>query len=266
MRKIDELFLSDPFLGARRIALMLGQEGFRVNRKRVKRLMRVMGLVALGPKPRTSKPAPGYKIFPYLLKGMRSDRPNQVWAADITYIPIGAAFSISWPSWTGPREQCSPSGSPTPWIPRSALKPWTKRWRAMVRQRSSTPIRAASSPRRLSPTASSSLRTSAFRWTAVVGYDNIFIERLWCSMKHEDVYLKGYADGREARAGIGAWIFFYNERRPHQGLAYRTPMTVWRDGALENGATRSCGHVDNARASYPNRPTAATASNHDMAA
>ena len=165
MRKIDELFLSHPFLGARRIALMLGQEGFRVNRKRVKRLMRVMGLVALGPKPRTSKPAPGHKIFPYLLKGMKIDRPNQVWAADITYIPMGAAFSISWPSWTGPREQCSPSGSPTPWIPRSALKPWTKRLRAMVRQRSSTPIRAASSPRRLSPTGSS-LRTSAFRWTA----------------------------------------------------------------------------------------------------
>ena len=92
MRKIDELFLSHPFLGARRIALMLGQEGFRVNRKRVKRLMRVMGLVALGPKPLTSKPAPGHRIFPYLLKGMKIDRPNQVWAADITYIPIGRGF------------------------------------------------------------------------------------------------------------------------------------------------------------------------------
>ena len=78
--------------------------------------------------------------------------------------------------------------------------------------------------------------------------DNIFIERLWRSLKYEEVYLKGYADGREARAGIGSWISFYNERRPHQGLAYRTPMAVWRDGALENGAARGCGHVDNARA------------------
>jgi putative transposase len=92
MRRIDELFTAWPFLGSRRMAQMLGGDGHAVNRKRVQRLMRKMGIAALGPKPRTSKPAPGHKIFPYLLRGMSIDRPNQVWAADITYIPIGRGF------------------------------------------------------------------------------------------------------------------------------------------------------------------------------
>jgi transposase InsO family protein len=92
MRRIDELFLAHPFLGSRRIALMLGEDGCAFNRKRIQRLMRRMGIAALGPKPRTSKPATGHKIYPYLLRGLRIDRPNQVWAADITYIPIGRGF------------------------------------------------------------------------------------------------------------------------------------------------------------------------------
>src|SRR3954463_1825184 len=88
MRRIDELFLAHPFLGSRRMARMLSREGARVNRKRVQRLMRLMGIEALGPKPSTSKPAPGHKIYPYLLRGLTIERPNHVWAADITYIPI----------------------------------------------------------------------------------------------------------------------------------------------------------------------------------
>jgi putative transposase len=264
MRKIDELFLSHPFLGARRIALMLGQEGFRVNRKRVKRLMRVMGLVALGPKPRTSKPAPGHKIFPYLLKGMKIDRPNQVWAADITYIPIGRGFLYL-----------------------VAIMDWASR--AVLAFRLSNTMDTAfclealdealarhGTPEIFNTDQGSQFTSAAFTDRLIAQdirvsmdgrgryLDNIFIERLWRSMKHEDVYLKGYADGREARAGIGAWISFYNERRPHQGLAYRTPMAVWRDGALENGATRSCGHVDNARA-LPTGPQRQQ-QEHDMAA
>ena len=264
MRKIDELFLSHPFLGARRIALMLGQGGFRVNRKRVKRLMRVMGLVALGPKPRTSKPAPGHRIFPYLLKGMKIDRPNQVWAADITYIPIGRGFLYL-----------------------VAIMDWASR--ALLAFRLSNTMDTAfclealdealarhGTPEIFNTDQGSQFTSAAFTDRLIAQdirvsmdgrgryLDNIFIERLWRSMKHEDVYLKGYADGREARAGIGALIFFYNERRPHQGLAYRAPMTVWRDGALENGATRSCGHVDNARA-LPTGPQRQP-QEHDMAA
>jgi putative transposase len=92
MRRIDELFLAYPFLGSRRMAAMLSADGVRVNRKPVQRLMRKMGIAALGPKPRTTKPAPGHKIFPYLLRNMAIGRPNQVWAADITYLPIGRGF------------------------------------------------------------------------------------------------------------------------------------------------------------------------------
>jgi putative transposase len=92
MRRIDELFTQFPFLGSRRLALMLGEQGLPINRKRMQRLMRQMGMAALGPKPRTTKPAPGHKVFPYLLRGLVIDRPNQVWAADITYVPIGRGF------------------------------------------------------------------------------------------------------------------------------------------------------------------------------
>jgi putative transposase len=92
MRLIDELFTAWPFLGSRRLAVMLREKGYSINRKRVRRLMRKMGIAALGPKPRTTKPAPGHKIFPYLLRDLAIDRPNQVWAADITYIPIGRGF------------------------------------------------------------------------------------------------------------------------------------------------------------------------------
>ncbi len=92
MRRIDELFTQFPFLGSRRLALMLGEQGLPINRKRMQRLMRQMGIAALGPKPRTTRPAPGHKVFPYLLRGLVIDRPNQVWAADITYLPIGRGF------------------------------------------------------------------------------------------------------------------------------------------------------------------------------
>src|SRR5258708_19344190 len=92
MRRIDELFTAWPFLGSRRMAAMLGAEGHTINRKHVQRLMRRMGLAALGPKPHTTKPTPGHRIFPYLLRNLAIDRPNQVWAADITYVPIGRGF------------------------------------------------------------------------------------------------------------------------------------------------------------------------------
>lgn len=92
MRRLDELFMAHPFLGSRRMVAMLRAEGMAINRKRVQRLMRRMGIAALGPKPRTTRPAPGHKIYPYLLRGLTIDRPNQVWAADITYLPIGRGF------------------------------------------------------------------------------------------------------------------------------------------------------------------------------
>jgi putative transposase len=113
MRRIDELFTAWPFLGSRRMTVMLRAEGEFVNRKRVQRLMRLMGIAALGPKPRTSKPAGGHRIYPYLLLNLTIERANHVWAADITYIPIGRGFSIWSRSSTGHRARCSRGGCRT---------------------------------------------------------------------------------------------------------------------------------------------------------
>jgi len=230
MRRLDELYLVWPFFGSRRMTAMLRAEGYRINRKRVRRLMRLMGLTALGPKPQTSKPAPGHKIYPYLLRELVIERPNQVWAADITYIPIGRGFLYL-----------------------VAIMDWASRavlaWRLSNTLDAEFCVRALEealarfgTPEIFNTDQGSQFTSSGFtsvlqrtgvrismdgrgRWL-----DNVFIERLWRSLKYEEVYLKSYADGREARAGIAAWIVFYNATRPHQGLGGRAPMTVWREG------------------------------------
>ena len=238
-RRIDELFTAWPFLGSRRLTTLLRSEGHAINRKRVQRLMRKMGIAALGPKPRTTTPAPGNKIYPYLLREMTIDRPNQVWAADITYIPIGRGFLYL--------------VAVMDWASRAVLS-----WRLSNTMEASFCVAALEEalarfgkPEIFNTDQGSQFTSAAFTGTlAAAGVrismdgrgrwmDNVFIERLWRSLKHEDIYLKGYADGREARAGIGAWIAFYNTRRPHQALADRTPMAVWRagvTGALDDRA------------------------------
>jgi putative transposase len=230
MRRLDELFTTWPFLGSRRMAAMLRAEGRRINRKRVQRLMRQMGIAALGPKPRTTNPAPGHKIFPYLLRGMVIDRPNQVWAADITYLPIGRGFLYL-----------------------VAIMDWASRavlaWRLSNSMDVSFCVSALEEalacfgkPDIFNTDQGSQFTSAAFTGVLLAAgikvsmdgrgrwLDNVFIERLWRSLKHEDIYLKGYADGHEAKAGIAAWIAFYNTRRPHQALENRTPMAVWRAG------------------------------------
>ena len=251
MREIDELFMAWPFLGSRRIATLLRGDGWRVNRKRVQRLMRKMGIVALGPKPRTTKPAPGHKIFPYLLRGLAIERPNQVWCADITYIPIGRGFLYL--------------VAVMDWASRAVLA-----WRLSNTMDVSFCVAALEEalarfgrPEIFNTDQGSQFTSAAFTGTlAAAGIrismdgrgrwmDNVFIERLWRSLKHEDVYLKGYADGREAKAGIGAWFAFYNGRRPHQALGDRTPMAVWREGetgALDGRAMDMTLRLDNAGA------------------
>ena len=231
MRRIDELFTAWPFLGSRRMAALLRAEGHGVNRKRVQRLMRRMGIAALGPKPRTTKPTPGHKIFPYLLRNLAIDRPNQVWAADITYVPIGRGFLylvaiIDWASRAVLAWNLSNTMDVSFCV--SALEA------ALVR---------FGRPEIFNTDQGSQFTSAAFTGTlAAAGVrismdgrgrwmDNVFIERLWRSLKYEDIYLKGYADGREARAGIGLWMAFYNGRRPHRALGDRTPMAVWREGA-----------------------------------
>jgi putative transposase len=248
MRRLDELFTAHPFLGSRRMAALLRAEGWTINRKRVQRLMRRMGIAALGPKPRTTKPAPGHKIFPYLLRDMAIERPNQAWAADITYIPIGRGFLYL--------------VAVIDWASRAVLA-----WRLSNTMDVSFCVSALEEalarfgrPEIFNTDQGSQFTSAAFTGTlAAAGIrismdgrgrwmDNVFIERLWRSLKYEDVYLKGYADGREARAGIGAWIAFYNGRRPHQALANRTPMAVWRDGARGGTAVDMTLRLDNADA------------------
>jgi putative transposase len=251
MRRIDELFTSWPFLGSRRLARMLREEGHPINRKRVQRLMRQMGIAALGPKPRTTKPAPGHKVYPYLLRGMTIDRPNQVWAADITYIPIGRGFLYL-----------------------VAIMDWASRavlaWRLSNTMDSSFCVEALEEAlaRFGTPEIFNTDQGSQFTSTAFTGVllgagvrismdgrgrwmDNVFIERLWRSLKYEDIYLKGYADGHEAKAGIAAWVAFYNGRRPHMALGHRTPMVVWREGTtgcIDGSAVDMTLRLDNAGA------------------
>ena len=259
LRRIDELFTCWPFLGSRRMTAMLRAEGRAINRKHVQRLMRRMGIAALGPKPRTTKPAPGHTIFPYLLRDMTVERPNQVWAADITYIPIGRGFLYL-----------------------VAVMDWSSRavlaWRLSNTMDVSFCVSALEealtrfgTPEIFNTDQGSQFTSAAFTGVLTAAgirismdgrgrwMDNVFIERLWRSLKHEDVYLKGYVDGREAKAGIAEWIAFYNHFRPHQALANRTPMAVWRNGvtgALGEKAVDMTLRLDNAHAlpTYPQPP------------
>jgi putative transposase len=248
MGRLDELYTAHPFLGSRRMTAMLRAEGLSINRKRVQRLMRRMGIEALGPKPRTTKPAPGHKIYPYLLRDMLIERPNQVWAADITYIPIGTGFLYL--------------VAVIDWASRAVLA-----WRLSNTMDSSFCVNALEEAlaRFGQPEIFNTDQGSQFTGAAFTGVlaaagirismdgrgrwmDNVFIERLWRSLKYEEVYLKGYADGHEARAGIGSWIRFYNGRRPHQALGHRPPMTVWRAGVTGPIGPNAVDMMDNARA------------------
>src|SRR5258707_612118 len=194
--------------------------------------MREMGVAALGPKPRTTKPAPGHKIFPYLLRNRVIDRPNQVWAADITYIPIGRGFLylvavIDWASRAVLAWRLSNTMDVSFCV--SALEEALARFgrpEIFNTDQGSQFTSAAFTGRLMAADVKISMDGRG-RWM-----DNVFIERLWRSLKYEDVYLKGYADGREAKAGIASWMAFYNLQRPHQALANRTPMGVWRDGTI----------------------------------
>ena len=230
MRRIDELHLELPFYGSRRMTFELNKEGRGVNRKRVRRLMRVMGIEALVPRPGTSKAAPGHKIYPYLLRGLKIVEPNHVWAADVTYIPMACGFLylvaiIDWASRAVLAWRLSNTNDAS--FCAAALE------EALLR---------FGKPRIFNTDQGSTFTAEAFAGKlAAAGVaismdgrgrfmDNIFIERLWRSIKYEEVHLKAYADGREARAGIGSWMTFYNFRRPHQAMNNQTPMAVWRAG------------------------------------
>ena len=230
MRRLDELHLKLPFFGSRRMLFELSKEGHGVNRKRVQRLMRVMGIVALVPPPGTSKPARGHKIYPYLLRGMAITEPNHVWAADITYIPMQHGFLYL--------------AAVIDWASRAVLA-----WRLSNTMDTRFCVEALDealarhgTPRIFNTDQGSQLEftSEAFTGRLIAAgvaismdgrgrfLDNIFIKRLWRPIKYEEVHLKAYADGREARAAIGCWMKFYNEDRPHQAMDNQRPMAVWR--------------------------------------
>ena len=230
MRRIDELYLEKPFFGSRRMTFDLNEEGRGVNRKRVQRLMRLMGLEGLVPRPGTSKAAPGNRIYPYLLRGVSITDPNHVWASDITYIPMANGFLYL--------------VAIIDWASRAVLA-----WRLSNTMDSAFCVEALDEalqrygkPRIFNTDQGAQFTSAAFTGKLEAAgiaismdgrgrfMDNIFIERLWRSIKYEEVHLKAYADGREARAGIGFWMTFYNFRRPHQAMNNQMPMAVWRAG------------------------------------
>jgi putative transposase len=252
MQWLDELFLAHPFLGSRRMAAMLRAEGRPINRKRVQRLMRLMGIAALGPKPRTTRPAPGHKIYPYLLRDLVIERPNQVWAADLTYIPMARGFLylvaiIDWASRAVLAWRLSNSMDVSFCL--EALDEALARFGKpeIFNTDQGSQFTSTDFTGRLEAASIKISMDGRGRWL-----DNVFIERLWRSLKYEEVYLKAYADGREARACISAWITFYNARRPHQALGDRIPMAVWRagvTGSLAGNAVDMTLRLDDAGAS-----------------
>ncbi len=227
MRRIDEQYMKTPFYGSRRMTQCLQKSGHRVNRKRVRRLMRKMGLEAVYRKPRTSKPSPENKIYPYLLRGVTVDHADQVWAADITYIPMRKGFLYL-----------------------IAIIDWHSRfvlsWRLSNSMETSFCTEALedalvhSKPEIFNTDQGAQFTSNDFTKTledrsvaiSMDGkgrfLDNIFIERLWRSLKYEEVYLRAYEDIKQARAGIAEWIRFYNFDRPHQALGYSTPWEVYQ--------------------------------------
>ena len=245
MRRMDELYLTAPFYGSRRMAAVLRSDGWPVNRKRVRRLMRVMGLEAIYQKPNTSRGHPEHKVYPYLLRGLVIDRPNQVWCADITYIPMAKGFVylvavMDWFSRCVLAWRLSISLD-TEFCVEALLDAMARHGQPDIFNDQGVQFTSAAFVEELETRDVRISMDGKGRFL-----DNIFIERLWRSLKYEEVFIKAYEFVAEARRGIGGWLSFYNDERPHQALAYQTP------GAMFEGA--ACNHVDNASASLSRYP------------
>jgi len=226
MRMIDEQYLKAPFYGSRRMAAWLAREGEEVNRKRVVRLMALMGLEAIHPRPRTTVRDPDHKVYPYLLRGVEIDRRDQVWSTDVTYIPLEGGFMFL--------------TAVIDWYSRYVLS-----WRLSNTLDGRFCLEALEAAlEEGSPEIFNTDQGVQFTARAFTGrleesgiavsmdgrgraLDNVFVERLWRSLKYEDIYLKAYSSVRELEAGLKGWFIFYNHERPHQGLADRTPAEVY---------------------------------------
>ena len=245
MRRMDELHLAWPFYGSRRMAAVLRRDGWAVTRKRVKRLMRVMGMEAIYQKPNTSWGHPGHAVYPYLLRSLGIDRPNQVWCADITYIPMakGFVYLVAVMDWFSRRVLAWRLSIVLGLDPRMETDFCVEALQdAMARYGRPDIFNTDQGVQFTSAAFLDELATRGVRISMDGGgrfLDNIFIERLWRSLKYEEVFIKAYATVAAARGGIGGWLAFYNDERPHQALDYLTPRAVFEAGA-------ACGYVDNA--------------------
>ena len=235
MRLIDQEYTRHPFYGSRRMTGWLCGQGHEVNRKRVRRLMEVMGIEAIYPKPRLSQPGEGHKIYPYLLRDVEVTRVNQVWSTDITYIRMAGGFVYL--------------VAVMDWFSRYVLS-----WAVSLTMELDFCVEALKMAlRRGRPEIFNSDQGSQFTSEKFTGelarrgiaismdgrgrcFDNIFIERLWRSLKYEEIYLREYASVPEARTGIGNWFEFYNRERRHQRLGDRTPADLYlRERASRTG-------------------------------
>ncbi len=230
MRLLDEQYTRTPFYGSRKMTEWLATKGYIVNRKRVSRLMELMGIEAVYPKPKLSQPGENHKIYPYLLRGVEVTRVNQVWSTDITYIRMAQGFIYL--------------VAVMDWFSRYVLS-----WALSLTMELDFCVKALHGAlRRGRPDIFNSDQGSQFTSEQFTGeltsweiavcmdgrgrcMDNIFIERLWRSLKYEEVYLKDYASVTEAHAGIAGWFRFYNHERLHQSLDYRTPVALYRGRA-----------------------------------
>jgi putative transposase len=223
MRRIDELHLEFPFAGSRLLRDLLAAEGNKIGRRHVATLMKRMGIEALYRRPRTTKPEPGHKIYPYLLRGMAITRPNQVWAMDITYIPMARGFVYL--------------AVVLDWFSRRVLS-----WRVSITMEATFCVETLQEAlaKYGKPESVNTDQGSQFTGVDFTGVlikngiaismdgkgawrDNVFVERLWRSVKYEEVYLRAYDSVSDARASIGRYLDFYNGRRPHTSLDRRTP-------------------------------------------
>lgn len=227
MRRIDEQFLKDQSCGARQIARYLRRQGYNVNRKRVRRLMLKMGLMAIYQKPNTSKPHPEHKIYPYLLRGLEITVPNQVWCADVTYIPMrrGFLYLVAIMDWAS-RKVLSWSLSNTMETDFcvAALKEAMEKYGKPVifnTDQGSQFTSLAFTQTLIDAEVKISMDGKG-RWM-----DNVMVERLWRSLKYNCVYLHAFESGTEAREKIGKWIRQYNEDRPHSSLDDKTPFEAY---------------------------------------
>jgi putative transposase len=231
MQRIDQEYTAHPFLGSRRLTQWLIEQGETVNRKRVQRLLRVMGLEAIYPKPKLSAAGRGHRIYPYLLRNVAIVRPDQVWSTDITYVPLASGFMYL-----------------------AAILDWFSRY--VVAWRLSNTLDGSFCLEMLDEAlrwgkpevfnSDQGVQFTAAAWTGQLEsagvavsmdgrgrcLDNVFVERLWRTVKYEDIYLWGYEGVPQLQQGLGRYFPYYNGVRQHQALEYRTPAAVYRQGRV----------------------------------